>query len=327
MYRLRGASITWLLFLCILLPHAIVFSTDPYMLARSLLLAAFAFPITGLVATQLNYLERQLEAYREILSLSEELHDYIERLESTQRQLIQAEKMNALGQLSASIAHEINNPLAGVLVYTKLLSKKVGGDSFDKQDVMANLSKIESAVSHCSTLVRGLLDFARQTAPVLQRVTVSDVISNVMMVVGHQAQMSHVEVTEEEASPSLDVLADPHQLQQVLTNLVINAIQAMPDGGKLTIRTAADEDGQVSVSVADTGCGIAPENMDKLFTPFFTTKEEVKGVGLGLAVSHGIVERHGGRIEVQSEVGKGTTFTVHLPAYGGGQDRPTTPQP
>jgi len=297
------------------------------MLARSLLLAAFAFPITGLVATQLNYLERQLEAYREILSLSEELHDYIARLESTQKQLIQAEKMNALGQLAASIAHEINNPLAGALVYTKLLSKKVGGDSFDKEETITNLSKIESAVSHCSTLVRGLLDFARQSTPVLQQVTVRDVVDNVMTVVGHQAEMSHVEVTKEETSPSPAVLADPHQLQQVLTNLVINAIQAMPDGGRLTIRTSADEDGQVSVSVEDTGCGIAPENIDKLFTPFFTTKEEVKGVGLGLAVSHGIVERHGGKIEVQSEVGKGTTFTVHLPAYGGGGNPPVSSQP
>ena len=304
------------------MPHAILFSTDPYMLARSLLLAAFAFPITGLVATQLNYLERQLEAYREILSLSEELHDYIERLESTQRQLIQAEKMNALGQLSASIAHEINNPLAGALVYTQLLSKKLGGDSFDREEAIANLSKIESAVGHCSTLVRGLLDFARQSTPVLQQVAVSDVIDNVMTVVGHQAQMSRVEVAKEGMSPSPEVLADPHQLQQVLTNLVINAIQAMPNGGRLTVRTSADADGQVSVSVEDTGYGIAPENMDKLFTPFFTTKEEVKGVGLGLAVSHGIIERHGGRIEVQSEVGKGTTFTVHLPAYGGGQEPP-----
>ncbi len=319
--------ISCLLFLCILLPHAILFSNDPYLLARSLLFAAFAFPITGLVATQLNYLEQQLEAYQEILSLSEELHDYIGRLESTQSQLIQAEKMNALGQLAASIAHEINNPLAGVLVYTKLLSKKVGSDSFDKEEAITNLSKIDSAVSHCSTMVRGLLDFSRQTKPVLKKVAVIDVIDNVMTFVGHQADMNHVEVTKEEMSPSLDVLADPDQLQQVLMNLVINAIQAMPDGGKLTIRISADEDGQVSVSVEDTGSGIAPENLERLFTPFFTTKEKGKGVGLGLAVSHGIIERHSGSIDVQSALGKGSTFTVHLPAYSGGETPPVSSQP
>lgn len=132
-YRLRGAIGTWVIFLGIFLPHALLFSNDPYSLARSLLFAAFALIVSGLIATQLNYLERQLEANREILSLNEELRKYIERLQNTQRQLLQAEKMNALGQLSASIAHEINNPLAGTLVYTKLLSKKIGSDPSTKE--------------------------------------------------------------------------------------------------------------------------------------------------------------------------------------------------
>jgi len=129
--------------------------------------------------------------------------------------------------------------------------------------------------------------------------------------VGHQAQMQNIEVVKE-FSPSLPkVMADFDQLQQIFTNLTLNAIQAMPDGGRLTLRSSA-VDGEVRIDVQDTGCGIPKENLNKLFTPFFTTKEKGKGVGLGLAVVHGIIEKHKGRIKVQSEVGKGTTFSVYL---------------
>ncbi len=269
-FRMRGVLGSSLFFLCILLPHALIFSEDPYSLVRSLLFAAFAFLLSGLVATQLNYLERQLEAYREIIALNEELNNYIERLESTQRQLIQAEKLNAIGQLAASIAHEINNPLAGVLVYTKLVSKKIGNESYDKGETLNNLSKIESAVNHCSKLVKGLLDFSRQSKPVFNPVLISSVIDHVMSLVGHQANMKSIKVLREETPQLPPVMADFDQLQQVFLNLIINAIQAMPDGGKLTIRSALEKDGRVSISIQDTGCGISPENMEKLFTPFFT---------------------------------------------------------
>lgn len=321
-FRMRGVLGSSLFFLCILLPHALIFSEDPYSLVRSLLFAAFAFLLSGLVATQLNYLERQLEAYREIIALNEELNNYIERLESTQRQLIQAEKLNAIGQLAASIAHEINNPLAGVLVYTKLVSKKIGSESYDKGETLNNLSKIESAVNHCSKLVKGLLDFSRQSKPVFNPVLISSVIDQVMSLVGHQANMKSIKVLREETPQLPPVMADFDQLQQVFLNLIINAIQAMPDGGKLTIRSALEKDGRVSISIQDTGCGISPENMEKLFIPFFTTKEKGKGVGLGLAVSYGIIERHNGKIDVQSKPGEGSAFTVHLPAYIGNKISP-----
>jgi signal transduction histidine kinase len=313
-YRLRGVTISGLIFLGILLPHAVLFAYDSYLLVRLLLFAAFAFLVSGLTAALLNYLERQMEAYAEILSLNEELNDYIERLKNTRQQLIQAEKLNALGQLAASVAHEINNPLAGVLVYSKLLSKRLQGGPFDKDEALSNLSKIESAVSHCSKIIHGLLNFARQSEPVLQPVVIGSVIDQAMSLVGHEAEMKGVEIIREETSPLPPVMADFGQLQQVFVNLVINAIQATPNGGKLIIRSSID-DGWVKVALEDTGHGIPPENMEKLFTPFFTTKEPGKGVGLGLAVSYGIIERHGGKIEVQSEVGKGSTFTVHLPAY------------
>jgi len=314
-YRLRGVFFGGVVFLGILLPHAVLLPYEPYFLIRLFIFALFAFLMGSLGAPLFDYLERQLQAYEEISSLNEELNSYIERLESTQKQLVQSEKLNALGQLAASVAHELNNPLAGVLNYSKLLAKKVSNDSFNKEEALSNLSKMESAINRCSGIIRGLLDFARQSEPVLEPAAVSSVIDQVMFLVGHEAEMNNVDVHREEIASLPLVMADSGQLQQVFVNLVVNAIQAMPNGGKLTINSSLDEDGWVRVSVQDSGCGIAPENLEKLFTPFFTTKEQGKGVGLGLAVSYGIIERHGGRIEVQSEVGKGSTFIVYLPAY------------
>ncbi|MCD6391115.1 MAG: 4Fe-4S binding protein [Dehalococcoidia bacterium] len=235
----------------------------------------------------------------------------VNELQNTQDELLRAEKLTSLGQLAASIAHEINNPLTGVLVYTQLLSKKVAGDAFKREQALEYLSKMESEVGRCSRIIRNLLDFARQTEPMLRLVDVNRVIEQVLAMVGHQAQLQNVEIVKE-FSPSLPkVIADFDQLQQVFTNLTLNAIQAMSEGGKLTLRTSV-ENSQVRVDVQDTGCGISKDNLSKLFTPFFTTKAKGKGVGLGLAVVHGIIERHKGVIKVQSEVGKGTTFTVYL---------------
>lgn len=315
-YRLRGVLVGGIAFLAIVLPHAILLEHDAYALVRSMLFAIFAFLISSLGATLLNYLERQLEAYREIVRLNDELNEQIDQIERMQRQLIQLEKMNALGQLSASVAHEINNPLSGVLVYAKLLSKKVSAGIFDREEMLSTLTKMEDAVNFCARIVRSLLDFARQTQPVLRPVAISDILDQVMTLVGHQAYAKRIQVIRREMPPVPPVMVDFSQIQQVFVNLVVNAIQATSEGGRLTVVTAA-ENGRVKIAFEDTGVGIPPENMQHLFTPFFTTKSEVKGVGLGLSVSYGIVERHGGKIEVQSEVGKGSTFTVILPAAKG----------
>jgi len=315
-YRVRGVIVSGLVFLGILLPQALLFTQDPLSLMRTLIFAIFAFLVSGLGATLLNYLEHQVEAYQEILSLNDELNGYIEQLKKTQQQLIQAAKLSSIGQLSAAVAHELNNPLAGVLVYTKLLKDKLARDSFDKEQMQKNLERIESAIDYCTGIIRGLLDFARQSEPLLRPVTINRAIDKAMSLVGHQAKMKRIEVVREESETLPLVVADFNQLVQVIINLVVNAVQAMNEGYRLDIRTSNDND-WVRISVHDTGCGIPGENMDKLFTPFFTTRDEVKGVGLGLAVSYGIIERHGGRIEVESEVGKGSTFTVFLPAYKG----------
>lgn len=313
-YRMRGVIISGLLFLGIVLLYTFLFDFSALSLLRTLLFAAFVFLVSGLGATLLNYLERQMESNREILSLNNELNDTIERLETTQQQLVQAARLSYIGQLSAGVAHELNNPMAGILVYTRLMKEKLGKENCDKEQLKTILDKIESAIDYSTGIIRGLLDFARQSELRLGPVTIGRAVDKAMSLVGHQARAKAIEVARDEAAGLPLVTADFNQLVQVFINLIINAVQAMDSGGKLTIRAAA-MDGWVRISVSDTGRGITQENLEKLFTPFFTTREDEKGVGLGLAISYGIIEKHGGRIEVKSEVGKGSVFTIFLPAY------------
>jgi len=312
-FRLRGALVTSFVFLCVMLPRTFY---SPYAdpLGRPLLFVLFTAALGVLAAMLIDQVEKERKAHAELNIAHQELSAYVRKLEESQEQLIRAEKLTSLGQLAASIAHEINNPLAGVLVYTQLLSKKVAGDAFKKEEALSYLSKMETEISRCSRIIRNLLDFARQTEPMLRLVDVNQVIEQVLAMVGHQAQLQNVEVVKEFSLSLPKVMADFDQLQQIFTNLALNAIQAMPEGGRLTVRSSA-VDSEVRVDVQDTGCGISKENMGKLFTPFFTTKVKGKGVGLGLAVAHGIIERHKGRIKVQSEVGKGTTFSVYLAGH------------
>ena len=309
-FRLWGAVGASFAFLCIVLPRTFY---SPYSapLVRPLLFVLFTAFIGILNAMLLDWIEKEERARAALDTAHQELSNYVRQLKETQNQLIQAEKLTSLGQMAASIAHEINNPLAGVLVYTQLLSKKAASDTVTKEQALDYLAKMESELNRCSRIIRNLLDFARQKELMLRPVNINQILEQVLPLVGHQAQLHNIEVAKE-FSPSLpSVIADSDQLQQVFTNLTLNAIQAMPSGGKLTVRSSAT-DGEIRVDVQDTGCGIPKENMSKLFTPFFTTKEKGKGVGLGLAVVHAIIEKHKGRIKVESEVGKGTTFSVYL---------------
>lgn len=257
-------------------------------------------------------LEKEIQ--EKLSATYQELSESHQKLQESQEQLIQAEKLTSLGQLAASIAHEVNNPLSGILVYTQLLIKKLNADNISKEDALNYLVKIEAEVTRSTRLIHNLLDFARQSMPTLREVNLNDVVNRSFDLAAHSAELQHIQVVKE-LDPALpSIMADFDQLQQVCTNLIINAIQAMPEGGKLTLRTSADNS-QLKLEVQDTGYGISPENMRKLFTPFFTTKREVKGVGLGLAVAYGIIQRHKGRIDVQSKVSEGTTFTIHLPRY------------
>ncbi len=307
-FRVWGAIGASFVFLCVVLPRTFY---SPYAepLVRPLLFILFIAFVGMLTAVLMNRIDEEREIVR--------------RLKESREQLIHAEKLTSLGQLAASIAHEINNPLAGVLTYTKLLAKKVSSDTFEKEEALDYLAKMESEVSHCSRIIRNLLDFSRQTEPHFKLVDINQVLEQVVAMVGHQAQIQKVEIVKEFSSSLPEVMADFDQLQQVFTNLTLNAIQAMSGGGKLTLRTSA-ENSQVKIDVKDTGCGISKENLSKLFTPFFTTKEKGEGVGLGLAVVQRIIERHKGEIQVQSEVGRGTTFSVYLGAHSDEKSKNTS---
>jgi signal transduction histidine kinase len=310
-YRVRGVVITSIIFLVTVLPRALLISTYPDPLLRALISVAFSALVSLLIAIELNGFERERKIRIELDSAYQKLSEYTQTLQDNQEQLVQAEKLTSLGQLAASIAHEVNNPLSGVLLYTQLLIKRINSDKFNKENALDYLSKIESELTRSTGLVRNMLDFSRQTAPSLSETDLNDVINRSFELAAHAAQLNKVEVIKQ-LDPSLPRLtADASQLQQVFTNLIMNAVQAMPKGGKLFLSTATDN-GRLKAEVRDTGVGISPENMRKLFTPFFTTKKE-KGVGLGLAVSHGIIQRHHGKIDIESKEGEGTTFTVYLP--------------
>jgi two-component system NtrC family sensor kinase len=219
-----------------------------------------------------------------------------------------AEKLAAVGRLAAGVAHEINNPLTGVLTFAHLLKDKENMDEQDRQD----LDLIVHETTRASQIVHGLLDFARERAAVKEPLDVNAVIHRTIQLLGNQQAFQHVTVDKDLAEDLPQVDGDLNQLQQVLVNLCLNACEAMPNGGTLTLKTSA-QDGTVLVKVADTGCGIKKEHLDRIFEPFFTTKSVGKGTGLGLSVSYGIIQEHGGTMEVESEEGKGTTFHIALP--------------
>jgi len=242
-----------------------------------------------------------------------ELADVNKRLEHAQHALVQGEKLASMGQLAAGIAHEVNNPLGVVLMYSHMLAEECETNPEMKED----LKVISDQADRCKRIVSGLLNFARQNRVLLQPTNLNNFVKSVLL-----GLHAHEGITVETVTPPVDTMAeiDSDQMLQVLTNLMSNAIEATPEGGKVTL-TCQVTDRQVIFKVADTGVGIKPENRDRIFTPFFTTKPIGKGTGLGLPVSYGIVKMHRGDIRFESNADPaqgptGTTFFVTVPRYG-----------
>jgi len=239
-------------------------------------------------------------------------------LKEIQEQIVWTEKLASLGKLAATIAHEINNPLAGVLNYIRLIIKQLARNQFSHEkleDISRYLKIMESETARCTEIVKDLLAFARRTKITMESNSIENIINKTLNLFSRELEMKELQLIKN-ISPDLPkVKCDFKQIQQVLLNLLYNASESMPNGGTLTITANKANEAKtfLEVAVSDTGCGISETDMENIFEPFFTTKEEGKGVGLGLSVVYGIIAKHHGTITVESEPGRGSTFKVRLP--------------
>ncbi len=231
--------------------------------------------------------------------------------EYTDRQIMKSERLATIGQLAAGVAHEINNPLGTISIYAQMVLDELGKDNDSCRQSIAVVMK---QTNRAGRIVKDLLEFSRQSEPEMKTLNINDVLAKAIAVTTPPADLQNIRFVSDLAPELPDIQGDSNKLEQVFVNIIVNALQAMPEGGVLTVRTRVAESRRfIEIEISDTGCGIPQEHLSKLFDPFFSTKKAGEGTGLGLSVTLGIVERHNGTIDVQSKVGEGSTFTVRLP--------------
>ena len=250
-------------------------------------------------------------------NLYENLKRAYQKLKEAQEQVIRTEKLASLGKLAATVAHEINNPLAAVLTYTRLMMKLMSRGRFTQErleDIARYLTIMESETARCGEIVKNLLAFSRQPKITVETSSIEELIEKTLVLISHDLEMKNIQLVKEIEPDLPKIKCSSRHIQQALLNLLSNASEAMPEGGTLTVTAKRSKsDGFVEAIISDTGCGISEEDLKNIFEPFFTTKEEGRGVGLGLSVVHGIITRHNGSIEIESKPDEGSTFKVRLP--------------
>lgn len=275
-------------------------------LKKYFIISAFS-PEKGKFATVYTDITERYNTERELIEAKDQAEEALRKLKRVQSQLIQSERLAALGKLSAGIAHEINNPLSIISGHAQILR-------MEKSPGRAELKKtaeiIEKQIDRASSITDQLLQFSKRIKPRLKKLDVNEILKDTVVLLKQQLSQDKIKIVKHLSSKPAFIEADSLQLQQVFLNLIVNASHAMPDGGTLTIKTMV-KDGDLEINFTDTGCGIPERNLSKLFEPFFTTKED--GTGLGLSIAYGIIKAHKGDIQVKSEEGKGTTFTIILP--------------
>jgi two-component system NtrC family sensor kinase len=253
-------------------------------------------------------------------TLEQKVEKRTQELRIAEAESARTEKLASVGLLAAGIAHELNNPLTGVLTFTTLLRKKMPDGSMDAED----LDLVIRETKRCAAIIRRLLDFAREKTPEKKFTDLNQVIEDTVRIIERPASFRDVEIAMELDRDLPQVWVDADLIKQVVMNILVNAQHAIEHEGNITIRTRcfpeakSPEPGKepvpmAEIAIIDTGCGIPEKNLKRIFDPFFTSKEVGKGTGLGLSVSHGIIRSHGGLIEVDSTVGKGSTFRIYLP--------------
>ncbi len=263
-----------------------------------------------------NGIERIL-LEKDLQAQAREMAEASRKMEESQRQLFHSHRLATVGRLAAGAAHEINNPLTIISLNLQIMDRLLSHGEGNLQELRDRLKVISGQEQRISKIIGELMGFARPSQPKLEAADVARVMNDVLMVIGDRVSMVKITVDNQIPVDLPKVYVDAGQIEQVFMNLLINANHAMPDGGSISLRGEVDRKNRVVVSISDTGSGIAKENLGKIFDPFFTTKKEGEGTGLGLAICHSIVEHNGGALQVQSEVGVGSTFMVRLPVDQG----------
>jgi len=239
-----------------------------------------------------------------------------EELGAAQNELMHVERLASLGKLSSSVAHEINNPLSGILIYTKLLQKQLSNPELfasKRETMLKHLKLIENETKRCGDIVKGLLDFSRKDQDDFEPKHLHEILQETYELMTHPIKIANISFYKDFSARSDLIYCSPNQIKQACIAILVNASEAVVENGEILIKTKNADEDTITIEISDNGLGIAPEDIPHIFEPFFSTKQDVSGIGLGLAIVHGIIQNHKGRIQVNSELANGTTISVTLP--------------